>query len=47
MKTNLDESLKILMKNHNVENFSLSESVEKKSFDYLTIIMQTKDAESL
>jgi len=47
MKANSDESLKILMKNQNAENFPLTESVEKKSFDILIPVMETKDAEFL
>lgn len=47
MKSNPDEALKILMKNQNTENFPLSESVEKKSFDYLIPVMETKDAKFL
>jgi len=47
MKANPDESLKILMKNQNAENFPLSESVEKKSFNTLIPVMETKDAEFL
>jgi putative hydroxymethylpyrimidine transport system substrate-binding protein len=47
MKANPDESLKILMKNQNTENFPLTESVEKKSFDILIPVMETKDAEFL
>lgn len=47
MKANPDESLKILMKNQNAENFPLSESVEKKSFDTLIPVMETKDAKFL
>ena len=47
MKANPDESLKILMKNQNAENFPLSESVEKKSFDTLIPVMETKDAQFL
>lgn len=47
MKANPDESLKILMKNQNAENFPLSESVEKKSFETLIPVMETKDAEFL
>lgn len=47
MKANPDESLKILMKNQNAENFPLSESVEKKSFNTLIPVMETKEAEFL
>lgn len=47
MKANPDESLQILMKNQNAENFPLSESVEKKSFDTLIPVMETKDAQFL
>lgn len=47
MKANPDEALKILMKNQNAENFPLSESVEKKSFNTLIPVMETKDAEFL
>lgn len=47
MKANPDESLKILMKNQNTENFPLTESVEKKSFYILIPVMETKDAEFL
>lgn len=47
MKANPDESLKILMKNQNTENFPLSESVEKKSFNTLIPVMETKDAQFL
>ena len=47
MKANPDESLKILMENQNAENFPLTESVEKKSFDTLIPVMETKDAQFL
>lgn len=47
MKSNPDDSLQILMKNQNTENFPLSESVEKKSFNTLIPVMETKDAEFL
>ena len=47
MKSNPDESLKILMENQNAENFPLTESVEKKSFDTLIPVMETKDAQFL
>lgn len=47
MKANPDESLKILLNNQNEENFPLSESVEKKSFDYLIPVMETEKAEFL
>jgi len=47
MKANPDESLKILMENQNAENFPLSESVEKKSFNTLIPVMETKDAKFL
>jgi putative hydroxymethylpyrimidine transport system substrate-binding protein len=47
MKANPDEALKILMKNQNAENFPLSESVEKKSFNTLIPVMETKDAKFL
>lgn len=47
MKANRDESLKILLNNQNQENFPLSESVEKKSFDYLIPVMETENAEFL
>lgn len=47
MKANPDEALNILMKNQNAENFPLSENVEKKSFNTLIPVMETKDAEFL
>lgn len=47
MKANPDESLKILLDNQNSENFPLSESVEKKSFDYLIPVMENDKAEFL
>ena len=47
MKANPDESLKILMENQNAENFPLTESVEKKSFDTLIPVMETKEAQFL
>ena len=47
MKANPDESLKILMKNQNTENSPLTESVEKKSFDTLIPVMETKDTKFL
>ncbi len=47
MKTNPDEALNILMKNQNAENFPLSENVEKKSFNTLIQVMETKDAQFL
>jgi putative hydroxymethylpyrimidine transport system substrate-binding protein len=47
MKSNPDESLKILMENQNAENFPLTESVEKKSFNTLIPVMETNDAQFL
>lgn len=47
MKASPDESLKILLDNQNAENFQLTESVEKKSFDILIPVMETKDAQFL
>lgn len=47
MKANPDEALSILMKNQNAENFPLSENVEKKSFNTLIPVMETKDAQFL
>ncbi|OOM70878.1 putative thiamine biosynthesis protein [Clostridium puniceum] len=47
MKANPDDSLKILIKNQNTENFPLTESVEKKSLNILIPVMETKDAEFL
>ena len=47
MKANPDESLKILMENQNTENFPLTESVEKKSFNTLIPVMETEDVKFL
>lgn len=47
MKQHPDEALEILLKNQNEENFPLSESVEKKSFDYLIPEMEKENAEFL
>ena len=43
MKTNMEESLKILLENQNAENFPLSESVERRSFEYLIPVMETEE----
>ena len=40
MKTDPDESLRLMMENQNAENFPLTESVEKKSFDVLLPLME-------
>lgn len=47
MKTNMEESLQILLKNQNSENFPLSESVERRSFEYLIPVMETEDEKFL
>lgn len=47
MKNNPDESLKILLDNQNKENFPLSESVEKKSMEFLIPVMETENAKFL
>lgn len=47
MKNDPEESLKILLDNQNEENFPLTESVERKSFDTLIPLMETEDAEFL
>ena len=44
MKADPDESLNIILANQNAENFPLTESVEKKSFDYLVPVMEKDDA---
>ena len=36
--------LKLMMENQNAENFPLTESVERKSFDVLLPLMETADA---
>lgn len=41
MKADPDGSLKLMMENQNAENFPLTESVEKKSFDVLLPLMET------
>ena len=44
MKNDPAGALAIMMNNQNAENFPLTESVEKKSFDVLLPIMETADA---
>ena len=44
MKNSPEEALQILLKNQNVDNFPLKESVEKKSFDILLPIMEKENA---
>ena len=40
MKADPDESLRLMMENQNAENFPLTESVEKKSFEVLLPLME-------
>lgn len=44
MKADPEGSLKLMMENQNAENFPLTESVERKSFDVLLPLMETSDA---
>ena len=44
MKADPDESLRLMMENQNAENFPLTESVEKKSFDVLLPLMEKENA---
>ena len=44
MKADPEGSLKLMMENQNAENFPLTESVERKSFDVLLPLMETADA---
>ncbi len=44
MKDNPEEALQILLDNQNAENFPLTKSVEKRSFDVLLPIMETEQA---
>lgn len=44
MQANPDEALALLLENQDEENFPLTESVEKKSFDVLLPIMDKEDA---
>ena len=44
MKVNPEESLSILLKNQNTENFPLSESVERESMTMLLPLMETETA---
>ena len=44
MKNDPDGALAIMMSNQNTENFPLTESVEKKSFDVLLPMMETDSA---
>lgn len=43
MKANKEEALEILLKYQNINNFPLSESVEKKSLEYLIPVMETEN----
>ena len=44
MKNDPEGSLKLMMENQNAENFPLTESVERKSFDVLLPIMEKEGA---
>ena len=44
MQANPDEALSLLLENQDAENFPLTESVEKRSFDVLLPIMDKEDA---
>lgn len=44
MKANPEEALEILLKNQNEENFPLSPTVEKRSFEVLLPLMETENA---
>ena len=43
MKADPEGSLQLMMENQNAENFPLTESVEKKSFDVLLPLMETEE----